>query len=185
MPARPYPVRIRAIKVPVDDAALDAAMAGRPALAEYVGTDKLPDVGRELARELVEGGRTPLWDSLASELVEERVGGSRPAADGVVVARSVKAQKDGTARFLQGFYSGLAASGKPAIGVEVSGAAASAIPAFERSSLSTVDSVDSDAGRLALALLLAGGQAGELRRRGHGRRTASFRSSGSRPTTGG
>jgi Copper transport outer membrane protein, MctB len=155
-----YPVRIRAIKVPVDDTALDAAITGRPALAQYLGGDKLPELGRALAEELVSGGRTPLWDSLASELVEERLGGSRPAADGVVVARSVKAQKDGTARFLQGFYSGLAESGKPAVGVEVSGAVTSAIPAFERSSLSTVDSVETDPGRLALALLLAGGQEG-------------------------
>ena len=155
-----YPVRIRAIKVPVDDATLDAAMGGHPALAQYRGSDKLPDLGRALAGELVTGGRTPLWDSLSSELVEERIGGSRPAADGVVVARSVKAQKDGTARFLQGFYSGLAGAGVPAVGVEVSGAVNSAIPAFERSSLATVDSIDSAQGQLALALVLAGGEKG-------------------------
>ncbi len=72
----------------------------------------------------------------------------------------MKAQKDGTARFLQGFYSGLAGAGVPAVGVEVSGAVNSAIPAFERSSLSTVDSIENTPGRLALALLLAGGQSG-------------------------
>ena len=156
----PYPVRIRSLKVPVDDKALDAAMGGHPALAQYRGNDRLPDLGRELASEVVSGGRMPLWDSLASELVSEQIGGSRSAADGVVVARSVKAQKDGTARFLQGFYSGLAGAGVPAIGVEVSGAVNSAIPAFERSSLSTVDSIENTPGRLALALLLAGGQSG-------------------------
>jgi hypothetical protein len=155
-----YPVRIRAIKVPVDDTTLDAAMGGHPALAQYRGSDKLPDLGRALAGELVAGGRTPLWDSLSSQLVEEQIGGSRPAADGVVVARSVKAQKDGTARFLQGFYSGLAGAGVPAVGVEVSDAVSSAIPAFERSSLSTVDSIESAQGQLALALVLAGGQKG-------------------------
>ena len=156
----PYPVRIRSLKVPVDYKALGAAMGGHPALAQYRGGDKLPDLGKELATELVAGGKTPLWDSLASELVGYTVGGSRTPADGVVVARSVKAQKDGTARFLQGFYSGLAGAGVPAIGVEVSGAVNSAIPAFERSSLSTVDSIENTPGRLALALLLAGGQSG-------------------------
>ena len=156
----PYPMRIRSLKVPVDDSALGAALGGHPALAQYRGSDRLPDLGKELAAEFVTGGKTPLWDSLAAELVEQRVGGSRTAADGVVVARSVKAQKDGTARFLQGFYSGLAGAGVPAVGVEVSGAVNSAIPAFERSSLSTVDSIDNTPGRLALALLLAGGQAG-------------------------
>ena len=156
----PYPVRIRSLEVPVDDKALDAAMAGHRALAQYRGSDKLPDLGRALAQELVAGGRTPLWDLLASELVEERIGSNRTAADGVVVARSVKAQKDGTARFLQGFYSGLAGAGVPAVGVEVSGAVTSAIPTFERSSLSTVDSIENTPGRLALALLLAGAHSG-------------------------
>jgi len=156
----PYPVRIRALKVPVDDRAFDAAMDGHPQLAQYVGTDKLPELGRALGAELATGGRTPLWDTLAPELVEERIGGSRAAADGIIVARSVKAQKDGTARFLQGFYSGLNGAGVPAVGVEVSDAVTSAVPAFQRASLSTVDSVDSDPGRLALALLLAGGQEG-------------------------
>ncbi len=156
----PYPVRIRTLKVPIDDPTLDAALVGHPALAQYRGSDKLPDLGRALAGELVAGDKTPLWDLLAPELVQERLGGSRAAADGVVVARSVKAQKDGTARFLQGFYSGLAGAGVPAVGVEVSGAASSAIPAFERSSLSTVDSIDNAPGQLALALVLAGGEKG-------------------------
>jgi hypothetical protein len=156
----PYPVRIRTLKVPIDDPTLDAALVGHPALAQYRGSEKLPDLGRALAGELVAGDKTPLWDLLAPELVEERLGGSRAAADGVVVARSVKAQKDGTARFLQGFYSGLAGAGVPAVGVEVSGAASSAIPAFERSSLSTVDSIDNAPGQLALALVLAGGEKG-------------------------
>jgi copper transport outer membrane protein MctB len=156
----PYPVRIRALKVPVDDKAFDAAIDGDPQLAQYVGTDKLPELGRALATELASGGRTPLWDTLAPELVEEQIGGSHAAADGIIVARSVKAQKDGTARFLQGFYSGLKGTGVPAVGVEVSDAVTSAVPAFERASLSTVDSVDTDPGRLALALLLAGGQEG-------------------------
>jgi hypothetical protein len=156
----PYPVRIRSVKVPIDDPALDAALVGHPALAQYRGSDKLPDLGRALAGELVAGDKTPLWDLLAPELVEEKIGGSRTAADGVVVARSVQAQKDGTARFLQGFYSGLAGAGVPAVGVEVSGAASSAIPAFERSSLATVDSIDNAPGQLALALLLAGGEKG-------------------------
>ena len=156
----PYPVRIRSLKVPIDDPTLDAALVGHPALAQYRGSDKLPDLGRELAAELVAGDKTPLWDLLAPELVLEKIGGGRAAADGVVVARSVKAQKDGTARFLQGFYSGLAGAGVPAVGVEVSGAASSAIPAFERSSLSTVDSIDNAPGQLALGLVLAGGEKG-------------------------
>ena len=100
---------------------------------------------------------------LASELVEERRrepdGGRRRRRRAVG-----EGAEDGTARFLQGFYSGLAGAGVPAVGVEVSGAVNSAIPAFERSSLSTVDSIENTPGRLALALLLGRGAGGELRR---------------------
>jgi hypothetical protein len=156
----PYPVRIRALKVPVDPASIDAALAGHPALAQYTGDDKLPELGRALAGELVKGGRTPLWDSLASELVEERVGGARMPADGVVVARSVKAQRGRSAQFLRGFYSGLADASVPAVGVEVSGRVPSALGAFRRATLSTVDSIDAAPGRLALVLLLAGAPPG-------------------------
>jgi len=156
----PYPVRIRALKVPVDAAAIDAALAGHPALAQYTGDDKLPELGRALGAELVNGGRTPLWDTLASELVEVRVGGARTPADGVVVARSVKAQRGPSARFLGGLYSGLADAGVPAVGVEVSGRGPSALGAFRRSRLSTVDSIDNTPGRLALVLLLSGAPPG-------------------------
>jgi hypothetical protein len=154
------PLRVRSIKVPIDDPALDAALGDRPAFAQYLGADRLPDLGRELGQELVKGGRTPLWDALAAELVEERSGPGRPPADGVVVMRSVKPQQDGTARFLDGFYSGIATAGAPAIGAEASSVRPSAIPAFSRTALSTVDSVDTAPGRLALVLLLVGAQPG-------------------------
>jgi hypothetical protein len=156
----PPPVRVRAIKVPVDDRALDAAMAGRPNFAQYLGSDRLGDLGRALAAELVDGGKTPLWDLLSTQLVEERLGDARLPADGVVLARSVKPQQAGTARFLDGFYSGLAGAGPPAVGVDVSSEKLSPIPAFERAGLSTVDSLDESPGRLALVLLLAGAQPG-------------------------
>jgi hypothetical protein len=156
----PSPVRVRAIKVPIEAAALDQALGNRPAFAQYLGNDKLPDLGRALGQELVEGGRTPLWDALFAELVEERVGPGRPPADGVVVMRSVKPQQGGTARFLEGFYAGLGAVGPPAVGVEGTFVRPSAVPAFQRASLSTVDGIDTPAGRLALVLLLQGAQPG-------------------------
>ena len=48
----------------------------------------------------------------------------------------------------------------PAVGTEASGTSPSAIPAFSLAGLSTVDSVDTSAGRLGLVLLLAGARAG-------------------------
>jgi Copper transport outer membrane protein, MctB len=155
------PLRIRAIKVPVDDKSVDEVLSAHRAFAEYVGSDRLPDLGRALAGELVLGGRTPLWTALSSQLVEERVGPERPPADGVVVMRSVEPQRDGTARFLGGFYSGLVSAGAPAVGVEARRTKPSAVSAFEQAGLSTVDSIDKLSGRLALVLLLGGAQPGQ------------------------
>ena len=48
----------------------------------------------------------------------------------------------------------------PAVGVETSQAATTAVDAFDKASLSSVDFVDTEVGRFALALLLAGGRPG-------------------------
>ncbi|MGH2995876.1 MAG: copper transporter, partial [Gaiellaceae bacterium] len=99
-------VRLRALTVPVDAEALQSRLAGRPALAGYLGEDHLSDLGRDLGRELVEGGETPLWDVLAGDLVAERRGPAQPEADGVVVLRSSGPQAGDSARFLSGLYDG-------------------------------------------------------------------------------
>lgn len=153
-------VRMRALAVPLDPRVTDDALAGRPALRSYRGPDALGRLGRELAAEVVDGGRTPLWDALADVLVEERAGASGPRADAVVVARSAPAQEGVTQELLTAFYGGLATSGVPAIGVEPTGVERSTVPAFARARLSTVDGVETPAGRVALVLLLAGGQPG-------------------------
>jgi hypothetical protein len=157
----PPVLRLRAIKVPVDVESIDRALDGRPALASYAGEDKLTSLGRELGEELVTGGQTPLWDTLARELVEERTGGGRREADAVVVAQSAEPQRQPTTRFLDGLYAGLTAGGVPVVGVERSQSGWSAVPTFHRAGVSTVDAVDTLTGRAALVLLLAGGQPGD------------------------
>jgi hypothetical protein len=158
--ARPL-LRIRALKVPVDAQTLDAALTGRPAFARYLGDKQLGPLGRALGKELVAGGATPLWDTLSPQLVEERLGGQKRAADGVVVVRSAQPQQKETARFLRGLYAGLSSGGAPAVGVESSDDNPSAVKAFARDGLSTVDDIDTATGRLALALLLGGGDRGD------------------------
>jgi len=151
------PVRIRALKVPLDTTRLDGRLDGD--LAQYK-TAGLEDLGREFARELVDGGETPAWDALTQQLVEEKVGSLRKPVDGVVVARTVKPQGGQTATFLAGLYKGLGDANVPTIGVEPSGVSQSAVPKWSDAGLSTVDDIDAPAGRLALALLLAGGSIG-------------------------
>ena len=151
-------VRLRAVKVPIDVKAVETqlASASQRDRQSYYGRAKLGALGQALGDELVLGGDTPLWDSLTDTLVEERVGGSRQTVDGVIVARTAPPQRGTTSRFLLGLYEGLAAPGVPAVGVESTDVAKSAIDAYRSSGLSSVDDLDKTQGRLALVLLLAG-----------------------------
>ena len=97
-------MRLRALKVPIDSTNLDGHLDGD--LAQYkTGTSPTSDASSHT--ELVNGGDTPAWDALTSQLVEEKVGSFRKPADGVVVARTVKPQTGPTATFLSGLYAGL------------------------------------------------------------------------------
>ena len=151
------PLRIRALKVPIDHSRIDGELDGD--LAEY-RSDGLAALGGELARELVDGGDTPAWDTLTPLIVEEQAGSFRRPADGVVVTRTVRAQQGETAQFLRGFYSELADIDVPTIGVEPSGVSESAVGVWSNAGLSTVDDIEEPAGRLALALLLSGSPIG-------------------------
>ena len=106
------------------------------------------------------GGPTPLWDALDEHIVQEREGPSAPKSDAVVVVRTAAPQQGATKAFLAGLYAGLARSGEPSAGAERSKANPSALPAFALAGLSTIDSVDTSAGRLGLVLLLSGAQPG-------------------------
>jgi hypothetical protein len=156
----PAALRVRALKTPVDPAALDGVLTKRPTLAQYAGDAKLEDLGRALGEEFVGGGDTPLWTALSDLLVEERTGPPRRPADGVVVVRSAGPQQGPTARFLSGLYAGLAAGGVPVVGVETTKTTPSAVATYAHAGFSSVDDVDILEGRLALALLLSGADPG-------------------------
>jgi hypothetical protein len=121
----------------------------------------LEDVGRALATELLDGRETPLWDALGNVLVEERHGRMQLPIDGVVVARSADPQRGATARFLTGFYRGLASGGVPAVAVEKSDQDPTTIGAFDNAGfVSSVDDVETPTGRVSLAVLLEGDETG-------------------------
>ena len=155
-------LRLRALKVPIDVHQVEGALTAQPAADGLVGKSHLESLGRALGEELVLGGETPLWNSLADvPLVEQQEGGGKAPADGVVLVRTVAPQRAATSRFLLGLYSGLASAEAPAVGVEQTDAADSATAVFRESGLSTVDDVDTPVGRLALVLLLAGASPGQ------------------------
>lgn len=156
----PPPLRVRAVDVPINPLDLDNLLRGRPALAQYVGDDKLTALGHALGREFALGGSAPLWKVLGSRLVEERSGTLKPRASGIVVVRTVKPQQGATARFLSGLLAGVESSGLPSVGVEKSDTTPSAIPVYRDRGLSAVDDIERLTGKAALALLLAGAGAG-------------------------
>jgi copper transport outer membrane protein MctB len=153
-------VRTRSISLPLDVAAIEEALRRQPAFRRLGGQEQLDELGEALAAEFAAGGKTPLWDMLGQIIVQEREGPSTPPSDALVVVRTAKPQLGHSKAFLSGMYSGLARSGEPAVGTEVSEATPSAFPAFAKAGLSTVDSIDTTAGKLGLVLLLQGAQPG-------------------------
>jgi hypothetical protein len=153
-------VRTRSISAPIDVKAVDETLRRQPALRKLAVADRLGDVGSALSQELAAGGKTPLWDALGRVIVLEREGPGTPPADALVVVRTAPPQTGPTKRFLAGMYSGLARTGEPAVGTEAPGATPTALPAFAKAGLSTVDAIDGSMGRLGLVLLLQGAQPG-------------------------
>jgi len=149
------PIRIRVLTVPIDPVKVQRRLASRPFLAAFSGRKQLEQLGHALGQELAAGGETPLMNALQTLIVEEQAGRSKKPADGVVVVRTATPQTGSTAVFLKGLYGGLNDVGVPAVGVESTDDAASAMKAFQKAGLSTVDDLDTRAGKLALAALLS------------------------------
>src|SRR5436305_7418009 len=59
------PLRVRALKLPVDLAAIRRALKGHPALVALATRARVGDLGRRLAEDFVAGGDSPLWRLLS------------------------------------------------------------------------------------------------------------------------
>jgi hypothetical protein len=150
----PALARIRALELPIDSpAVIDALPPDSSSLT-------LEEVGRRLGRELVSGGETPFWDALAPVIVQEGEGGNEQPTDAVVLAQTTRIDHSPTGRLVAGIYAGLAGSGAPVVGIERTDEQPSRIAQYDARGLSSVDSVDTFIGRVALAVLLAGGEEG-------------------------
>jgi hypothetical protein len=151
------PARLRALKVPIDLKKVNRALAAQ-GFDRYLGQPGR--LGAALGDEFVLGGKMPLWSALARQLVSNRDGSDEDSADAVVIVRSAEPQARGSSRLLAGLYDELVALAVPVVGAEDSDTALSAVDAYRKHGLSSVDDLDSTAGRLALAIVLAGGQSG-------------------------
>lgn len=166
------PVREFALELPVDPAALDDVIAADPALAAFGAEGGLAGLGRGLGREFVDGGEMPVWEAVDELVVEEGTGSLLLPATGVVVVRTWQPPEGdqpageeaeaiaATDEFVGGLFSGLEDADVPVVGVERAGSEPSAVEFFRDRGVSSVDSVDTLPGRVALALLLAGAEPG-------------------------
>ena len=152
------PARVYAVQVPIDAAAIDKRLGNNPALAKYAGSDHLRQLGQQLGHAFVKGGNMPVWNALHNLIVQEatpRFGASKRPVDAVIVVRSADPQTGDSAPFVKGLYEGLGGAGVPAVGVERSKSDFSAKQVFQQAQLSTVDDIDLNAGKLALAIVLS------------------------------
>jgi hypothetical protein len=150
--------RLYALQVPIDAAAIEKRLGNNPALAKYAGSDHLRQLGQQLGRAFVKGGNMPIWSALHTVIVQEatpRFGASRRPVDAVIVVRTADPQTGDSAPFVKGLYEGLGDAGVPAVGVAQSKDDFTAKQVFQQAQLSTVDDVDLDAGKLALAIVLS------------------------------
>jgi Copper transport outer membrane protein, MctB len=167
------PTHVISLEVPVDGGDLGSALEGDEQLAAYADEDfDFSDLGRELGIELVEDGDAPLWSTLSSRLVEERTGNVSDPIDSAVVVvtwlppeeeeldEQAAADLEATTSLMDGIVGGLDSAGIPVVGVASSGAPPAVVELYREQGISSVDDVDVQAGRLALALLLAGAEPG-------------------------
>ncbi|MEX2646625.1 MAG: copper transporter [Gaiellaceae bacterium] len=146
-------VRLRALKLPVDEDALLAAIEARSDLSAPPGDVR--ELGRMLGTELLAGEATPLWDAVADQLVIERIPDADAPADGVVVVRTTDPQQGPTASFLNGLYGGLTGS-VPAVWVD------SVVTETRRpEGFAVLRDVTTALGQVTLAVLLETGARGE------------------------
>lgn len=165
------PVRVTALELPADPAALQELIEGDPTLASFGTEGEIEGLGRGLGREFVGGGETPVWDAVDELIAEESVGSTLVPLDGVVVVRSWAPPEEDSApeeqkaakaaeQLLDGMLDGLEDASVPVVGVERVGAEPSSVSYFRDRGLSVVNDVDAVAGRVALAVVLAGGRPG-------------------------
>jgi hypothetical protein len=154
---------VAVVKEPPDPRALAAAVpGGSPARKVVRDPAALAALARRAGRSLVTGG--PLFDHVQDALLAD-VSGRPGGIDAVIVIRDRPSdlgsgQSDATDSLEGGLLDGIeGARGVPVVGVERSDSDGSQVGFYDSEGLTaTVDSIDLDSGRVALAYALAGAE---------------------------
>jgi hypothetical protein len=122
--------------------------------------DTLTALGTGLGRQLVRGGTLP---EVVRGHLFSRASGSFGALDGVIVVRNQPqdlgpVQKATAGSFESGLMSGITGTRTPSVGIETSTVEPSSISFFQGNDLSSVDDVETPAGKLALVFGMLGAE---------------------------
>ena len=155
------PVRTRALKLPIDLPSLRRALARRPALAALATERRLGDLGKRLGHDFAPGGDSPALEALSAAArrgaVRERCAAARR---GRRLPERAAPQSGATAQVPRRVLL------RPGLRRHTRGGCGAAAGQGLRDrrvlagNLSTVDDLDTEAGRLALVLLLSGAAPG-------------------------
>ncbi|HEX7058678.1 MAG TPA: copper transporter [Solirubrobacterales bacterium] len=153
-------VGVGVVREPVDLNALAGDLAKTRFADIRRNTDTQTAFGTGVGRQVVVGGT--LLDRVRSHLFS-RASGNFGALDGVIVVREPPqsmgpVQRATAGRLESALLGGIAATRRPAVGVETSGDETSSVSFFSGNDLSSVDDVDLTAGRLATIFALLGAE---------------------------
>jgi hypothetical protein len=153
-------VGVGVVREPVDLSSL----AGDLSKTRFADIRRNPDTltafGTGLGRQLVRGGT--LLKRVRSH-VFSRASGNFGALDGVIVVREEPedmgpVQRATAGRLESALMSGVTGTRTPAVGIETSTAEPSSVSFFQGNDLSSVDDVDTTAGRLAMVFAMLGAE---------------------------
>ncbi|MFT3865263.1 MAG: copper transporter [Solirubrobacterales bacterium] len=153
-------VGVGVVREPVDTNGLAGELVNTRFAELATEPEQMEELGTGVGRQIVIGGSLP--ELVRSQLFSQ-ASGEFGTLDGVIVVRD---QPEGmgpvqrsTANSLEtSMLKGITATHVPAVGVESMGTEPSSIGFFQSNNLSSVDDIDTTAGRLALVYVLQGDQ---------------------------
>jgi hypothetical protein len=153
-------VGIGVVREPVDLSALSGELAKTRFAKIRRNEETLAEFGTGVGRQLVRGGT--LLDRVRSRLFS-RASGNFGALDGVIVVRQTPEEMGAVQRakastLESALMAGITGTRTPAVGVETSTAEPSSVSFFAGNDLSSVDDVETAAGRVATVFALLGAE---------------------------
>jgi hypothetical protein len=151
-------VGVGVVREPVNTNGLASELANTRFAELATEPEQMNELGTGIGRQIVIGGTLP--ELVRGELFT-RASGEFGPLDAVIVVRSQPESmgpvQRSTANALEtSMLKGMAATGEPTVGVESTGTEPSSVSFFQSNGLSSVDDVDTTAGKVALVYALSG-----------------------------